>query len=107
MANEDTPQSSVNLYCQAFRRWQIECSLTVHTLNHYKWLAYNAFLQQISPTSRPLSLSSATTNSTSNAPPLPVVRDLNNERRSQQRTFVEAPLGIIGIFLKTKLIFFY
>lgn len=101
MANE-TPQvstpllTSVDHYCQAFRRWQIECSLTLHTLNHYKWLSYNAFIQQISANSRPPTLNLTAANSNL-ATPAPNVRDSNNDQRNQQQaTFIEAPLGVIG-----------
>ena len=98
----DTPQintdllSSVDLYCQAFRRWQIECSLTVHTLNHYKWLAYNAFLQQISSNSRASSLNFTATNTNSSRPAQTVPDATNGQRNRQQRALIEAPLGVIG-----------
>ena len=98
----DTPQintallSSVDLYCQAFRRWQIECSLTVHTLNHYKWLSYNAFLQQISSNSRASSLNTTAANTNSSTPPQIVPDATNGQRNQQQRALIEAPLGVIG-----------
>ena len=88
--------SSVDLYCQAFRRWQIECSLTVHTLNHYKWLAYNAFLQQISSNSRAATSNATPTNTNFSSPPQLVPDAHNGLRNLQRRALIEAPLGVIG-----------